>query len=82
MFFGVLRLARSTALNVMTSYSQGVALWIGVNMHEARIKYSQEQLDDMIGEFDISWTIQRMLECGAEVYYLFQYPGELPFFVV
>ena len=60
----------------MTSYSQGVAIWIGFNLHEARMKYSQQQLDEMIGESDISETISRMLASGSKVYYCFQYPGE------
>jgi hypothetical protein len=59
----------------MTSYSKGIALWIGVNVHDARHKLALCDLEKMINSGNISAVISKMLKAG-DVNYLWQYPGK------
>lgn len=70
----------SSALNYMTRASNGVALWIGVNMNELAAHFSKTQLKDMLNQEQVPQLLSEFYRLRASLpslKYAWQHPGDL-----
>lgn len=66
-----------SALNYMTTRSRGCALWIGLNMHKASVKWSKDRLRHLINAqtFNLSEFLAHMRKSGLQPSMQVQFPG-------
>jgi hypothetical protein len=66
-----------SALNYMTVRSRGCALWIGLNMHKASVKWSKDRLRNMIHEkkFNLAHFMAEARKAGLQPSMQVQLPG-------
>lgn len=73
-------LAWSSAINYMSQQSRGVALWIGVSLHELSAHYSKEQIKALLTEQQVPKLLDELHALRKQLpslTYTWQHPGDI-----